>query len=372
MSAVISRLLLAGALAAGAVLVTAPASPADQPTGSWTNPAPQGGGDVPVGYVQSHQPLEGAAEHSGGIASVDFILVEDAPPGDACSAQTGTQPQTVVGGSATHVAWAFEVSFPCNRRYQVRATVRPQSPVGHGTSPELVLNLEVAVAIPASSPDGFAVEVGDDRRISLRWEPPAAPAPDFAGYELRRSVDGREAEPLADLDVSTTSFLDDDVPDDASVYSYELRAMRPGPDGGTTVYSAPATATAEVPPLPPDPEDEDGGDDDGDDDEDGASGGGTSGSGGARPIRRTYTPPRPAPRTPGTVDTGYEQTLPFGDQEVAGPADPELPTGDNAVIAELEGDDDEQRQTMLLVAGGSAAAGWAFLLRTITRRAKLL
>ena len=80
---------------------------------------------------------------------------------------------------------------------------------------------------------------------------------------------------------------------------------------------------------------------------------------------RTATGRYQSPSTPTTLDTGYQNTLPFqqnGDQEA-------LPGGDPAVVARLDEDgDDGTRQTALLVAGGGVAFSWAMAIRLLSRR----
>src|SRR5690606_32499482 len=101
----------------------------------------------------------------------------------------------------------------------------------------------------------------------------------------------------------------------------------------------------------------------------GTSGGGGGGGGGGETVLRTTRTPAPTPArrtTPTTLDTGYQEALPFRPSSAP-------PSGDPAVVARLgdEGDG-SQRETLLLVAGGTTAFSWAMLLRFVSRRAMVL
>jgi hypothetical protein len=163
-----ARLAAALLLAGGALLAGAPAASADSPSGAWTSPAPAGSvDDIPVAYLEAPQKLAGYAEFDQGVAGVAFTLVKDAAtPNDPCSAASSVPPQSATGGGA-RVDFAFEASFPCNRRYQVRATAAPaQKPLRRDTP--LVLNLWVAVAIPSAPTSGLTAELGGNRNVALR------------------------------------------------------------------------------------------------------------------------------------------------------------------------------------------------------------
>jgi hypothetical protein len=359
------RALLAAALllAGAATLATAPAAAAATPSGAWTSPAPAATvDDIPVAYLEAPQRLGGWAEFDQGIAGVAFTLVKDAAdPTDPCSAATSAAPQSAPGGEG-RVDFAFDAGFPCNRRYQVRATVAPaQKPLRRDTP--LVLNLWVAVAIPAAPTTGLAAEVGGDRAVSLHWDG-AAQAPDFQGYEVRRSVGGAPFARVDEVGPKVTTYTDRAVPAEGGDVRYQVLGMRPGPDAGTTVYAdAASPASVTVPAAP------------------GASTGGSGGTarvptvpgggavtpsgGGQQSAHQEFQAPRSrgGSTTPTTADTGYQETLPFKAPE---------PAGDPAVVARLDGDDDGgQRQTLLLIAGASTAFSWAMVLRFLSRRAVL-
>lgn len=368
-------------LAGGALLVLAPSAGAASPRGGWSSPAITGNeGGIPVATLQRPGPIAGWAEFERGIAGVGFTLVEDPSlAGQPCSARGRVLPQSAPGG-ANRVEFAFDAPFPCNRRYQVRATVAPeQGPLRDDTN--LVLNLLVDVALPPSPATGVTADVGADRTVTVRWgsEPQA---PDFEGYQVERAVGDGPFRKVGEVGATQTSFVDGGVPDEGGTLRYRVIAMRSGPRAGTTVFAEPSSpAVAEVPATVPATPDEATAGDVGAD----GAGGGDDGTGGAGGTSGTAPTARRARRgavarrtTATTIDTGYQVALPFdrsappSESPVASPSVP--PPGDPAVVARLDddSDDDGRRQSMLLLAGGTVAFSWAMLLRLVTRRALLV
>lgn len=358
---IIRAAVAAAALVGGTFLALAPAARAASPSGAWTDPAPAGNdGGVPVAYVERPQQLRGSAEFDGGISGVAFTLVKDAAdPPDPCSARPVVSNQVAPGGDG-RVNFAFDAPFPCNRRYQVRATVAPRDRAFRDDG-VLVLNLWVAVAIPPAPTTGLTASAGSGT-VDLRWDA-AAHEPDFVGYQVRRSAGGGEPTAIGETGPDGSSFVDDDLPAGGGTLRYQVVGMRPGPDAGTTVFASSGTpATVDVAPRSggagpaPAP---------------GSGGTGTSlGPAGAGPAtppgHRATTAPARRSTTATTVDTGYAERLPFRRPAAATAA----PTGDPAVVARLEGDDDAtRRQTLLLVAGATTAFSWAMVLRLLARRA---
>jgi hypothetical protein len=263
------------------------------------------------------------------------------------------KPQSRPGGGG-RIDFSFDAPFPCNRRYQVRATVAPsQRPLRQDTP--LVLNLWVAVAIPPPPTTGLTAEVGDDRSVALRWDATAHEA-DFQGYEVRRSAGGAFA-PIAEVGADGVTYVDRAVPADGGSLRYQVVGLRPGPDAGTTVFAdagSPAEVTVAAVPAAS------GGSGGG-----GGAGGGSAirpaGSGPVQSVHRVFTPPRTVRlTTPTTADTGFQETLPFGQAQSS---------GDPAVVRLPADDQSGRRQTLLLVAGGTVAFSWAMALRLLTRRA---
>jgi hypothetical protein len=369
----VRRLAAAAVVAAAALLSLAPAGLAQSVRGGWTSPEPRGTyQDTPEGTVTGPQLLVGYAEHVQPVTRVSFVLVEDAAPSvdHPCSAELTAPPQEQLGGS-TRVDFAFEASFPCNRRYLVRAT--PHTSQG----PQAPFNLWVAVAIPPTDVEGVratAMNGEEERGVSLRWEPDPAPPPDFEGYEIRRAIDDGDYISFAEVEPTATSFVDRTIRRAGGRYRYQVFAMRPGPDGSTVYSSFAEEAEVELPSTRT-TDSTVAGEDGGEDTEGTSSSGSGGGSGGT--VRHTTRPQATAggPRTATTIDSGYQGTLPFqpGEEELEDGEQivPDFP-GDRAVVAEFEDDGPSERDTLLLVAGGSAAFMWAMVLRVVSRRAAAL
>jgi hypothetical protein len=368
------RLLAFVAVLLGALVSSANAAYAGTPTGGWTDPAANGTYQgTPIASIEQLQKLKGHADiQNGSISGVDFSLAQDADgaSGTPCSASNVVKAQHLNGSSSSHIDFAFDAPFPCNKKYKVRARVTP--------SPQLIhqpanFDLWIAVAIAPAPTTGLVATTpsGADRGVKLTWSD-AAREPDFAGFEVRRAVGTGTFAPVADVAPGATSWTDADVPASGGTFRYQVVAMRPGPDAGTTVFSATgATVSATVRAAP-----------------DGSTGGSGSGSTGgdgkdsktssstargegipsgsaSAPVHREYAVPGSSSKTRTTIDTGYNEKLPFG-QRAAGGGE-----GGSSAVANFAGDngDSGTRRTMLLVGGASVTFSWAMLLRVLSRRA---
>lgn len=367
-----------GVVAAGALALALPAS-AHAPTVTWSVPTTDGG---TTARLEEPQRIAGTARHTGGVQSVGFALVTDGA--GACRAAPGTPPATQPGGGDA-VAFSFAASFPCNEIYEVEVTVTPSG--AGGAHPVSRARLRIAVAHRPASPRGLAAEVpaGSAAAVVLRWDP-VATTPDFAGYELRRALGDGPMQVLGS--VQEAGFVDEGVTRGAR-YRYEVAASRPDPDGGLVYSAQSATASVEVPaattttsPAP------------------GATGAGSSGSGpstgsgpatgttdGARrsaglpplQITRNGSAGAGTTRTGGgsttatTVDTGYDEALPFGPDAGGDDEAGVEPTGGQQVVARVEvGDGDDRRETLALVAAGMATLMGSWALRLVLRAARLV
>jgi hypothetical protein len=359
------RLAGFGAVLLGALVAWAPAAHADTPTGGWTDPAPTAELDgVPLAFLQQPQQLKGSADiRNGSIAGVEFKLVQDADgaAGTPCSAQDVVKTQTRGGSSSSHVDFAFDAPFPCNKKYKVRATVTP-SPWFLHTPRDF--DLWVAVAIPSAPTSGLTATVleGDDRGVKLAWAG-GGREPDFAGFEVRRAIGSGAFQAVADVAPGATSWIDEAMPRNGATLRYQVVAMRPGPEPGTTVFSdVGATVSATVAAAP-------GGTGTGsssDDPDDASATPRRSGSGvpkgtASSKVHREFSVP--GARTTTTLDTGFDEKLPF-----------ERRSGDEAAGSSVVDFDDDEggstgRSTALLVGGASVTTAWAMLLRLLTRRA---
>ena len=355
-----TRKLVLVAISAGALLLSvAPHASAATPNGAWTSPSVTATyQNAPMATVSEAQQLGGFAEFDSGINSVDFSLLSDAD-GD-CSAADGVQRQTANFGGAKRADFAFDASFPCNRRYEVRAVVHPQQQPLRNDS-DLVLDLWVAVALPpdpVSSLKATALSDGE-RGVSLKWED-SNNQPDFGGFAIWRSVGDGDWTYLDDAGPNASSYTDHAVPRAGGVVRYKVFGTRPGPDPGSKLVAASspiakADVDAYVPPTTV------------------AGEGGGSGTGGSsgpsvrvsgneapRVVTRTYSRTSPT-----TLDTGFQETLPFQQ-----PQSTDAPPAGGTAIANLNDEgDSNQRQSLLLVAGGTTTLSWALVLRYLTKRA---
>ena len=377
------RIAAACGLAVAVLLTMAPPASAASPSGAWSDPEPDDDVDgVPLATLDHDGPLKGVADFDAGIASVSFRLTQDNADDatDPCSAVDDVPPQ-VMNADSTHVVFSFKAAFPCNRRYQVQATITPnQRPLRQDTPTDLPLFVDVAIP-PAETADLTATLVGSRRAVSLRWAD-TAHEPDFVGFEVRRSIDGGKFTKIGNAGPTATSFVDEDVPGGGGELRYRVLGMRSGPRAGSVVYAEDGdAASTSVEPVPGDGAGGDAGSGTGGSGGSGTSGGtGGSGTGsgsgdGGSPRLRTELPSGPGsrtatgrfepPTTPTTADTGFQETLPFQQRQ----SQEALPSGDPAVVARIDDDDSPGvRDTMLLVAGGGVAFSWAMALRFLGRR----
>jgi hypothetical protein len=355
----VTRKVVFVAITAAALLLSAaPRASAAKPNGAWTSPPVTATYEnSPLATLSEPQQLGGFAEFDQGIRSIDFSLLTDVD-GD-CSAADGVPQQSADFGGARHVDFAFDASFPCNRRYEVRAVVHPQ-PRPLRSDEDLVLDLWVAVALPPDPLSSLKATVlsEDERGVSLKWDD-ANNQPDFEGYAVWRSVGDGDWSYLNEVGPNATSYTDHAVPRAGGTIRYKVFGIRQGPDPGSKLLAASspvakATVEAYVPPTATTSE--------------GGDGSGerhpsiqVSGNEAPRVVTRTYT------RTPPTtLDTGFEETLPFQHPETS-----DAPPAGGTAIATLndDGDDSTQRQSLLLVAGGTTTLSWALVLRYLTKRA---
>ena len=374
-------------LLAAAALLTLLAAPLvraqDGYSGGWTDPAPSSDLDGrPLAYLDAARPLVGQVSHPNGISSVNAVLVPDPehPVAEGCEASMDGPTATEPSGST--MVFRVPATFPCNLVYEVRATAQANAGggLGNDTPGPYAMPLLVAVAIPpapVSQVDAVLEVDGDDRSVVLEW--PEGSEPDLLGY-----VVARDGTSLGQVDAGDTlRFVDDDPPPGISEYS--VTSVRDGPDD--TVEQVPAEPTVVQVEVPASEDDADGGDGDGDGDG-GGSGGGDGGEAADPQIagEQTAAEPRGAPLSgglssvnargqappslgpPTTLDTGYQETLPFdprAPEEVAAP-----PSGDAAVVTvfeEADALDDKQRYAF--IAGGLAVLVGASVILHVTRRA---
>jgi hypothetical protein len=309
------------------------------------------------------------------VASIALVLEHaEYPEGQPPCSPAGFG-QTAPGSPSGASAFSFEVLLPCNGTYVVRANATSRG--GIGRQPETAaLRLRLTVAVPAAPVQALTAQQAgsaDRPEVALTWEPvpEAERDPDFAGYDVERAVGDGPFELLASLpDPAAAAYLDKRTDAAGGNHRYRILSLRRAGASPMAGYvAAPHAAPEASVELPRGDEDDDGGTGDGS--------GGTGGDDAARSgdgtatVRRS-TPGRgptgrPGPRTHTTVDTGFDETLPF--QPGEGGGQQALPTGDPAVVARLDDDGDAQKQTLALVAAGSAMGVGALALRRLLRQA---
>lgn len=371
------RRLLAALVLLAVVALTAHSAGAQEGyDGGWTDPAPTKSRDgKPLAYLDAAKLLTGQVSHPNGIKNVSAVLVVDPNESPASGCDAEMDPNIIVEQEGTTATFRVNASFPCNLIYELRATAQANADatITGGAPPPYAMPLFVAVAIPpapVSSVDAILEIDGDDLTVTLEW--PASPEPDLLGYVVNR-VTGDSTETLGQVDAAEhPTFVDEDPPAGESS-RYDVIAVREGPDDDVEqVAAAPTSVTVDPPDEVEDP------------DADGTGGGGepvdpqlagdaTPTDGGSGPAPGSLSSVRirgaPQPTTPTTLDTGFSETIDYGDAEVAAGA----PPVDNAVVAIYDegttGSPWSDEETMTFVAGGLAVLSGAGTILTVTRRA---
>ncbi len=389
-----ARILLASAACLSMGLLAVPTShaqtaPADPWTGSSiTSPA----ASVSTSTITVSGAFENATRYD------DEVLIEvgrstgdsfDDADDDAC---VPTDPGLVDAdvtvddddGSVTIAFASAPIRFGCNGDFAVTARLQPRL-----TSPVLQRNFRIA-APPAPVPSVAASvtdtneETGatadDPSSIAVGWKPiDTDPYKDFLGYRVLRTGPGDQGTTV----VSGTNPIDHHSEEDPFTdqveapgqYTYAVEAVRAGPDGNVrsgATSSEPVRVSG--PAAAPD-----GGGDGGDEDDEGGDG---DGSGVTQPpttSRLTIPEARAGagsrrssgitvPRTPGTIDTGFDEELDYGERS----GDSE-PGDENALAGEGQSviRTDEAGPGLLgPVAGALVLLGWAGHVAYLNRLAR--
>ncbi len=323
-------------------------------------------------------------DYDGRFYRVDATTELLAPPEQeaGCTTSAGATEVARDGASNRHAA-AAPGQASCNGVYTIRVTARliQTTTFGGGervTDTYVLPPHEIHVVVPPPDVTAAAAAPSDDRSVVVGWTPVANPPPDMLGYVVERVTASGETATIATIDdPAASSYTDTDTPAEGGTTTYRVRARRSSPQGEVTSAAA-AEAPAEVAPAPQEPDDP-GGDPDPDapgGDSAGAGGGGTTGGtpGGGRgaPFRAPnvgrssgrVVPPLSATVT--TLDTGFDQELPFGDRELGG-EDPVLPDDE---FASMIYDDEAGRGLLIPIATGLLLAVWAVHLRYLAAAAK--
>lgn len=302
---------------------------------------------------------------------------DDFSPGEGCAlpepvriAGDGPRPDLV----AEQQFRVEGVVVPCNGRYLAQATGTLENP----DAPPHTMERSFVLAAPPQSVTGLGVTLdGQSRSVTVTFQPLSGGdvAPDATGYVLERrgpSDDGF-------VDAAAIGLGDDpelvdpltDAP--AGDYTYRVRAVRAGVDGdvrsslrGTesdtvAVEGEPAPSATASPTTTA-----------------GRRGtvGSRSATGGRTSIPRTSSAPRLT--TPTTLDTGFEDTLDYGELPDdssggdGGDRDDEL-AGDEPVAGQsIVRDEGEGVDLVIPAAGALVMLGWAGHITYLNRLAKQL
>ena len=272
-----------------------------------------------------------------------------------------TQPEPSPDEPAATANWTFRVDPRCNGIYDIEVVARADPagalmPGDPGTESEPLRASAAAVSLAAPSPTGVSASARPDRKVDIRWSPPAewsGGAPDDAiGYRvLRTAGDGEPVVIADDLTLSTTSVVDDTAASAApGRYRYAVVAVRRDA-GGNPLVSAPGTSILDIAPPPAaSPA--------------AATTARSTSHGGAR-VGRTGVPAQGTAPAP-VIDDTFDPELDYSDLET-GPEEAIVP--DDASLFEVVSEDPVG--TGLLVPGAVALclAVWAGHLRHLARRA---
>lgn len=346
------RLLAAtGAAVFGLLLVATPASAA-APTVEWTRPTD----DDPV--LRENAPIAATIsteKDNQEITKVEFQLDQPVGEGDDCFVDVPEDQGVQEPDKGTSVKIEFDVAFPCNGVYELRAFVTYDDPVaGLVPVPRTDLAnrpLRFEVIIPPAQVSGLNATYDEaSKEVRLTWDPNNET--DLVGYRVDRNSPGPAGfEKVADLGKGQNTFVDKGI--DAE-HRYQVVAVREGPRGpvagkpSPVVTVGPDTPEPTVSKVTP------------------TTRGTTatrSGSGNRPSVRK---------RTATTVDTGFSRDLPFDPSQTTTTQVPTTstdPEGQAAVLAEFDDDDgDDRRATLVPIAGGLALLMSAVHMRLLSKR----
>ena len=342
-------LAAAGAGLFGLLLVATPASAAE-PTVEWTRPTT----DDPV--LKGPGPITATIsteKDNQKITKVEFELVQ--PVNDAddpCFVEVPKKQQVQeFTDESSSKDIKFDVRFPCNGVYELKARVTYEDsllvipvPTTELATPTLLFD----VAIPPAQVTGLNGAYDPaTKEVQLTWTPNTEK--DLLGYRVERNAPGPAGfEPVGDR-VTEAAFTDMAI--DAQ-HRYRVIAVRAGPNGVPVEGEASAIVTA-GPDAPPPPAPQ---------------------AGPPNQQRQATTGgnrPKVRKRTATTVDSGFSRDLPFDPSQTTTtqvPTTSTEPEGQAAVLAEFDDDDDDPRATLVPIAGGLALLMSAVHMRLLSKR----
>lgn len=375
-------------LGTGVLLVAPPAGAAESISGgAWNGSALDPGASA---VSTNAYRLSGTFRHQ--LNRTVEVRVSASPAGSGACAIA----PVVLPSASTPRAFNVTLRIPCNGTYTIVATAVTTDNNALMGPEAAALDRRISVAAPAPQVTGVTAEA-DSRSVTITWDDMRNAAPDLDHYVVERKIDDGDFEELAQLSPDDQALTDDDLPAAGGEATYRVSSARPTPSGIVTSQSSDEAATTfDAAPTDPttDPgtgSGDGGGTGSGGDTSGGAgsssgsgSGSGSGSDGGSGATRSSVTPPRvfsgtflppllrpvtqtlPTPTTPTTIDDGYEDTLPYG-QEEAGAEDPVLPEG---AMASITSDGATGRGMVIPLATALVLAVWAFHLRLLARAAR--
>lgn len=355
--------LAAGVLGLGLLTVAPPVSAAE-PMVEWTRPT------IRENVLHEPVPITGTivGEEGQTIERVSFDLAADPPldnPEDSCFVEP---PDTnmVLDGNQTET-FQLDIQFPCNLTYELTATVDYVEPLvsvgGDATRTSRTTEsrpFRFSVAIPPAQVEGLDASYDEAaKEVRLTWAPNSEA--DLLGYFIERNPPGASGFARigpALLPADQTSFTDPGIDDE---HRYQVTAVRRGADPESRLVGEPSSLVVAGPertqPTLPD-------------DLAAPNSRAPSNAGGAAGGSRRSSPPPPSRSR--TTSNVFEETLPFDPSQTTIPSsEPDPPTGDAAVLAELDNSstNDDRRATLVPIAGGLALVVGAMHLFLLSKRA---
>lgn len=302
---------------------------------------------------------------SDDIREVEIRVVDDPgdsfAPADECPLPEPVASQSegpTPGLTAEHAFFVEGASLPCNGRYLVQAEGRLDDPA----VPSHTLQQSFVVAVEPAAVTGLEVTADRAARsVTATFQPlEDTQVPfDAIGYVLERA----ERSDPEFVDVATIGPTDEPrlvdplsgVP--AGSYTYRVRAVRAGPDGEVrSGVDATESDTVEI---------------EGEPRSTATTSGARAKRGSVRPSAGRVSVPRSGsarPTTPTTLDTGFEDTLDYGE-----PGSEDALAGDEPVAGQsIVRDEAEGMGLAVPAAGALVMLGWAGHILYLNRLARLL
>ena len=295
--------------------------------------------------------------------SVDEVVIDIVPSTkyvlpDGCGVPDGSTTKYPPGEPGVKYEAPFykTVKFPCNGSYVLYALACTAPGCDDPKAPQdwHQLKATVHIAAPPGAPKGLEVVQGKGRAVKVSWNEYTNPELDFAGYSVERAIgDGRFAYLTRTAETSYT----DQAPTSGGTLRYRVRALRSAPGGfAATDPGAAPVASVKVPAVTTTT----------------ASGGSGGTSGG--PSITAYRPRTgssfrpPSIGTPTTLDTGFDELLPYDDDREPGTRDAVLPADENESASILY--EEAGAGVLVPVASALVLVMWAVHIRYINRLAK--